>query len=463
MNNYLLILTWLPISCIAMDTPSAPSQSTPSLKESAGKLCTYLAGRGKFSPDGKKIFIATETKDDWRTITGDLHIKDISTEQITHLEKSETSALDKRKADCNEYCKHSWSPNGTLLKAEYFPAMDQIVLRHYDSLCQKEAEVKLPPKVLKVWNPQGKLLYQHHHSWGNKLYFTANDEYLLVKEREKPLIVYDAATGKQLLELGQPSNWELRMPADPQNKVLVLLTPDMSGTTFYDHKSFLPLASIAAAIKKFSADGSLMLADQIEKYDEPNDQTCCSSNGKYLAYFCAVYNRHLQKIACFNIGWMHRFDISTDRKTVTSFNHEQENNFDLASGKLVHSFSRSFRRQQCEFLSTDGTQIIALNPDEEKNTTHITISQKDQRNVEFTVAHVLNEICYTRIPEVIVLVDYSQMHYLLNTKTNTLTDINLTRAKTLFNHNPVSYVTQDGHFITNTDSGYELRKLEPVS
>lgn len=477
MIMYLLpLFIFLAISSSAMDKPATDFDSASN--ENVGKFCAALAGYGKFSPNGQQILVAEEkeTKTYWSTKTDSLHIFDIATSKKTSLENSNSADLLNRNTYGSSYHRFSWSPQGTLIRADYFTRMEQIVPGSYNHFMGNYDEDKIPLYVLKVWNTQGKLLYQRHHSPGIKPYFTANDQYLLIKEREEPLIVYDAHTGKKLAELGEPSWSEQRMPLDPHNDWIVQTNPYDRTTIFYDFQNFLPVRQIAARIEKFSTDGSLFLAEETKEYNKPYPETCISDHNKFLAYFCIVYNRHFQKIGSFNTNWSSRFDISPCQKWVTVFNHEREDYFDLESGNKKESFNRSIYGNVFEFLSSDCTQKLILHSDEQNNSTFVTLAQEGKQDEYAHLPHALNRVYYTRIPEIMALSDYDHIKYLFNTKTKTLTACDLDLCKGLYKHKPANFVNQEGYYITkaaprlkciigeqkifDTDTGFELRRLK---
>lgn len=451
---YLFVLI-LSTYCVAMDMPVAPARSD----QTEGAFCMPLAGQGRFSPDGKKIIVATESQEYYGTVKGDLHIQDVSSGKVTRLEKSTSSALDPKKSYGHDYFKYSWSPSGTLIKAEYFTQIQQIVPGQYDAWRNEQTEEKLPLKVLKVWNRDGKLLYQRHQSWGNKLYFSANDEYLLVKERENPLRVFNARTGALLASLGKPTAQVYRLPVDPHNAWLLQLSSEMQDTYFYNQQNFSYVGHINAHVQEWSADGTVIIAHETQEFDTPNEQTCCSSNNKFLANFCAIYNRQLEKTHRFNCGWMHQFGITPDQKTVISYNHEEQICYDLESKQKVACVMRTHSKDESEFLLDDGSLKIELFPNNDQNCTRIILVKDGTQEVPIKAPKFLNRVFNTRIPGIIALADYNSVKYLFNIETKILIPCNQFAAKSLYKHKPVRFVSQEGHYITKEDKEYTVRKI----
>jgi hypothetical protein len=443
--------------CMAMDMPVVPATLKPNSGQTPDSFCVPLAGRGKFSPDGKTVLVGTKHEDCYFTNKGDLHIQEIASGKKTLLEKSTSSSLDPKKSYGHNWYKFSWSPRGSLVKAEYFTEIKTIV-RGQDVWRGKETETEIPLQVLKVWDTQGRLLYQRHQSFCNKSYFSADDAYLLVKERENPLRVFDARTGALLAALGQPTHHELPLPVDPCNAWILQLSPDMKETFFYNQGNFSLVGCINAWAKKWSTDGSKIVGYETPEFDASNEHTCEYRDGKYLAHFCAIYNRQLQKTHRFNSGWLHRFSISPNQKTVTAYNHEEQLNYNLESGSTVQLKSNSYERKYGEFLLPDGSGKISLDINHEGNFTVIGLSTGDTEQKFLHVPTIINRIRFTRIPEVILLANHDA-ECLLHTRTLTLTPLAWYFTKGLNKTEPVTFVNQDGYYITKEKNGYYMRKL----
>lgn len=452
---YILIMG---ITCHAMDLSIGKESLRPPQDINPDSFCVQLAGRGKFSPDGTAVLVGTENEDPFIRNKGDLHIQEVASGKKTSLEKSTSSALDPKKSYGHDWYKFSWSPRGSLIKAEYFTQIKTIVPGQ-DDWRGKETEMEVPLKVLKVWNTQGKLLYQRHQSFGNKNYFSADDAYLLVKEREIPLWVFDARTGALLAALGQPTHHELRLPVDPCNAWILQLSPDLKETYFYNQENFSWVGCINAWAEKWSTDGSKIVGYETPEFDSPNEHTCQVRNGKYLAHFCVIYNRQLQKTHRFNSGWLQRFSISSNQKIVTAYNHEEQINYDLETGSTVQLKSNSYERKYGEFLLPDGSGKISLNINHEGECTFIKILQKDAPERCIQVPKFINRIRFTRMPEIILLASYGQAEYLLDTKTCAVIPCTWDFTKSLHKQETVTFVNQDGYYITKEKNRHYLRKL----
>lgn len=444
--------------CMAMDMPVIPATLNPHSGQTPDSVCVPLGGRGKFNPDGTAVLVGTEQEDRFITNKGDLHIQEVASGKKTSLEKSTSSAIDPKKSYGHDWYKFSWSPRGSLIKAEYFTQIKTMVPGQ-DDWRGKETEIEIPLKVLKVWNTQGKLLYQRHQSFGNKTYFSADDAYLLVKERENPLWVFDARTGALLATLGKPTHHELRLPVDPCNAWILQLSPDLKETFFYNQGNFSLVGCINAWAEKWSTDGSKLVGYETPEFDSPNEHTCQFRNGKYLAHFCVIYNRQLQKTHQFNCVWLQRFGISSNQKIVTAYNHEEQMNYDLETGSTVQLKSNSYERKYGQFLLPDGSSTISLDINQEGQFTDITVLQKDALERCIQVPKFINRIRFTRIPEIILLASYVQAEYLLDTKTCAVIPCTWDFTKSLHKQEPVSFVNQDGYYITKEKNRHYLRKL----
>lgn len=408
----------------------------------SSRCIAQLPGQGKLSPDGSKVLVDENH--------ADLKVYDTKTGTFLYsLEDSLTSDGKRWTHDNGRFIPINWSSVGRYIYANY--SMPN----------SAEGEFRY---LYKIWNSTtGTKLYEFPCAPCWKLYFSANDAWLLSKKINKPLKVYHSATGVYAATLGDPTYPHKKTPQDRLGQWLVV--KNVETTQFHEIQSLALIKTLAGSPHHFSKDGTFILrtnewTGQIREHDA-FDMALLGPPARErvtIPYAC-IYNRMFQLLAKIAIsGWGYRLAMDPSSQILIDPD-DRERHYSIGTGEKIDEFEHE-TDFDCYPIATFAhpNSIDRIRLQKDGNKTLITTTG----DVKLTIKcpQQVNRIFYTVYPHIVVLAQYRYMHYFLNLKTGTLIPYAIALKQKMFSYKPTKNLCPQGYFVAKKDDQFELRQLQ---
>ena len=275
-----------------------------------------LCYRVKFSPDGKKI----------AALRNGLTIYD-----------ADTGKELKRLSSDDGYFRIKWSPGSRYIVA-------------------KKSGINLNSKI-GIWETDNeKPLSIFEIIVGGKYTFSAYDQLFFIQNRFKDILdIYDVKNMNHLRSLLSGGS---KVPfQDPLGRYITAVSG--KKTSFYDAQTFEEKKQISGVIQTFSSDGEFF----------------CASDESVTHLYNVTNFEHIKD---FPNHFLEFYKLIVPNRYFIRASSDKDSLFDVKTGSIIASCKHDYP-DSCNnaYISLDGTKIIELNYDPEKNATVINIKKNN--------------------------------------------------------------------------------------